>query len=188
LIPETTGSFYPSKERKKVAVIGAGPAGLVMAKESLAEGHTPVVFERGFAIGRVWQCQIMDKKDELQDREKRGRVLSGTLTSSSSLNTHSLTSLFKPKHLDQTPFSSHNRATWIISTETRDTMTLTARCVHVNTSVIRVQAEQSGADSWRVEAKTIDQTKTHIFDAIAVCSGQTNVPKRVCLLVANTFT
>ena len=37
-----------------VAVIGAGAAGLVAARELTREGHTPVVFERAASIGGNW--------------------------------------------------------------------------------------------------------------------------------------
>ncbi|WP_086828875.1 NAD(P)/FAD-dependent oxidoreductase [Allokutzneria sp. NRRL B-24872] len=39
----------------RVAVVGAGPGGLVAAKELLAAGAEPVVFERGHEIGGVWR-------------------------------------------------------------------------------------------------------------------------------------
>ncbi len=36
------------------AVIGAGAAGLVTARELRREGHEPVIFEQGSKVGGVW--------------------------------------------------------------------------------------------------------------------------------------
>ncbi|CAN6325152.1 unnamed protein product [Urochloa humidicola] len=38
----------------RVAVIGAGAAGLAAARELRREGHSPVVFERGAGVGGTW--------------------------------------------------------------------------------------------------------------------------------------
>ncbi|NJQ00196.1 flavin-containing monooxygenase [Streptomyces zingiberis] len=38
----------------RIAVIGAGPAGLTSAKQALAEGHEVVVYERNADVGGVW--------------------------------------------------------------------------------------------------------------------------------------
>ncbi len=38
-----------------VAIIGAGPAGLVSAKEAKAHGLNPTVFEKGSTVGGLWK-------------------------------------------------------------------------------------------------------------------------------------
>lgn len=38
----------------RLAVIGAGAAGLAAARELRREGHAPVVFERAAAVGGTW--------------------------------------------------------------------------------------------------------------------------------------
>lgn len=40
--------------KKKVAIIGAGPAGLVAAKSCLEYGLTPTIFEKSSRVGGVW--------------------------------------------------------------------------------------------------------------------------------------
>lgn len=42
------------KIHKKIAIIGAGPAGLVAAKSCLEYGLTPVIFEKSSRLGGVW--------------------------------------------------------------------------------------------------------------------------------------
>ncbi|KAM3316755.1 hypothetical protein ACQJBY_034725 [Aegilops geniculata] len=53
-----TGDFarapLPPMPSRRVAVIGAGAAGLVAARELLREGHAPVVFERAAGVGGTW--------------------------------------------------------------------------------------------------------------------------------------
>jgi NADPH-dependent 2,4-dienoyl-CoA reductase/sulfur reductase-like enzyme len=40
---------------KRVAVVGAGPSGLVTVKELLEEGHEPACFERAAGLGGVFR-------------------------------------------------------------------------------------------------------------------------------------
>jgi cation diffusion facilitator CzcD-associated flavoprotein CzcO len=39
---------------KTVAIIGAGPAGLIACRELLAQGHKPVVYEQNHVVGGQW--------------------------------------------------------------------------------------------------------------------------------------
>jgi 2,4-dienoyl-CoA reductase (NADPH2) len=48
---ETTLNYLPTKEKKKIAVIGAGPAGLSCATISALRGHEVHLFEAGKDIG-----------------------------------------------------------------------------------------------------------------------------------------
>lgn len=56
-IPPTTGDTTARVGRLPVAVIGAGPIGLVAAAHLLAKGETPLVLEAGHTVGasiRTW--------------------------------------------------------------------------------------------------------------------------------------
>lgn len=59
-----TMSRNPGPRRARVAVVGGGAAGLAAARELRAEGHTPVVFERGNNAGGVW---VYDPRVEVDD-------------------------------------------------------------------------------------------------------------------------
>lgn len=43
-----------TKEIRKIAVIGAGPSGLVSAKNALDYGHDVIVFEQNSKVGGLW--------------------------------------------------------------------------------------------------------------------------------------
>ena len=56
------------------AVIGAGPAGLVAARELLREGHSVKVFEQAPWLGGVWKLNEQIEDDPLGQNELRSAV------------------------------------------------------------------------------------------------------------------
>ena len=75
--PETAG-----RRRARVAVIGAGAAGLAAARELTLEGHDAVVFEQGAELGGVWVYDA-DVEDDLTgaDANRAKRVHSSVYAS-----------------------------------------------------------------------------------------------------------
>ena len=71
---EAIQSVVDRRRRARVAVIGAGAAGLAAARELTREGHDAVVFEQGAELGGVWVYDA-DVEDDLTgadaNREKR---------------------------------------------------------------------------------------------------------------------
>ena len=55
------------------AVIGAGAAGLVTARELLREGHHVTVFEQNDTIGGIWNYQEECEADDLLGRDPKRR-------------------------------------------------------------------------------------------------------------------
>ncbi|MHB8072396.1 NAD(P)/FAD-dependent oxidoreductase [Desulfosporosinus fructosivorans] len=53
-VASTLGKPTPSSKRKKVAVIGAGPAGMEAARIAAMRGHTVTLFEKGSRLGGSW--------------------------------------------------------------------------------------------------------------------------------------
>lgn len=51
---ELTTTSAPSCEVMRIAVVGAGPAGLTSARQALAQGHGVTVYEKHAAAGGVW--------------------------------------------------------------------------------------------------------------------------------------
>ncbi|CAH9102592.1 unnamed protein product [Cuscuta epithymum] len=58
-------THFPAMTFKNVAVIGAGAAGLVAARELRREGHGVVVFERGTQLGGTWVYSSTVESDPL---------------------------------------------------------------------------------------------------------------------------
>lgn len=161
----------PAEEQKTVAVVGAGPAGLAVAKELLAEGHVPVVFEQAEAIGGVWQ-RSTDKNSD-----SRGRVLPNTITSSSALNTAFSDFPIQAEYPGPDPFFATQEDYMDYIHRYAKYFDLN-RHVHFKTKVVALAQAEEG-DRWRVEMKSTATaaSQTMDFDAVAVCSGQTNVPR-----------
>ena len=61
---EAIQSVVDRRRRARVAVIGAGAAGLAAARELTREGHDAVVFEQGAELGGVWVFDA-DVEDDL---------------------------------------------------------------------------------------------------------------------------
>ncbi|MEM7190569.1 MAG: FAD-dependent oxidoreductase, partial [Pseudomonadota bacterium] len=81
----------PAEVKKRVAVVGAGMAGLVAAKELKEEGHDVVVFERTSGPGGVWASS----------KKKGGVAWGSTMTSTGALNStlsDTVTQVYHPEH------------------------------------------------------------------------------------------
>jgi len=84
---QTEGPLGPLRSLD-VAVIGAGAAGLVVARELLREGHRVVVYEQDPGLGGVWRYDPEQEEDPLGVSEQR-RVSGGVHSSMySSLRTN----------------------------------------------------------------------------------------------------
>lgn len=155
---------------KRIAVIGAGPSGLVTVKELLEEGHEPTCFEKADGLGGVFRFG-----------ENDGVVWeSCRLTSSGPLTAFS-----------DFPVSS-NRAGHMAVGEYVDYLTQyceafdVTRHIRFGTRVESVVQNPNG--KWTV--RTLDSRGTHEdqYDAVAVCSGLHQNPHLPKLPGLETFT
>ncbi|EFN57454.1 hypothetical protein CHLNCDRAFT_30388 [Chlorella variabilis] len=69
-------SMSNAKQSLSVAVIGAGPAGIISARELLLAGHRVTVFERSSKVGGIWDYRETFDEDDLlgQRASVRGSV------------------------------------------------------------------------------------------------------------------
>lgn len=138
---------------KAVAVIGAGPSGLVTVKELLAEGHSPVCFEKASGIGGVFRFGEAD-----------GVVWeSCTLTSSGRLTAFS----DFPVLPEETGHMSI--AAYVDYLSRYCTQFQILPHIRFSTTVESVVLARDGG--WTVTVRDASGLREHHFDAVAVCSG-----------------
>jgi dimethylaniline monooxygenase (N-oxide forming) len=148
---------------RRVAVVGAGMAGLVVAKELREEGHEIVVFERTEGPGGVWAAS-----------KSRGGVAWGsTMTSTGALNTTLSDSPTEVFHDEHERFPHHlNRQQFL------DLLTAYESRHGVFTDSLRCNVEVEAMtrlpdERWRLRVRdTITGlAEDEVFDAVTICTG-----------------
>uniref|UniRef100_A0ACD5YI07 Uncharacterized protein n=1 Tax=Avena sativa TaxID=4498 RepID=A0ACD5YI07_AVESA len=161
----------------RVAVIGAGAAGLVAARELRREGHAPVVFERTDGVGGTWVYEDADAASTDPLRSRRSNLYASLRTN---LPRECMGFLDFPfaaaaagPNDDARRFPGHAEVLRYLREFARrfDLLGL----VRFQTEVVRVSREAS--ESWRVRySKKVAgsekrETEEEVFDAVVVCNG-----------------
>jgi dimethylaniline monooxygenase (N-oxide forming) len=156
-------------QSKRVAVVGAGPSGLVTVKELLEEGHQPTCFERASNLGGVFRFS----EDDGVVWESCRLTSSGLLTQFSDF----------PASPDET---GHMTARQYVGYLTRycETFNVTSH-IRFNTTVESVKRCSDG--SWSVETRNGDVRNNEQFAAVAICSGLHQYPSLPKLRGQETF-
>ncbi len=147
-----------------VAIIGAGPSGLVTAKELLAEGHRVTVFEREAGLGGVFHY--------CEDARRPGVWRTCKLTSSILVTYFSD---FFPDWETDEPYQ-HRHLThqeYIAYLEAYADHFEVMPKIRFEHSVDRVRRD---GESWQVTTTGPGGEETALFDAVAVCSGVHSEP------------
>ncbi|KAK3033772.1 hypothetical protein RJ639_034214 [Escallonia herrerae] len=164
----------------KVAVIGAGVAGLVTARELQREGHTVIVYEKGDQLGGTWVYTPRVESDPLGVDQNREIIHSSLY--------YSLRTNF-PRHLmgfsdypfavrengDSRNFPGHGEVLNFLKDFARD-FGLT-ELIRFNVEVVRVEMVGSRNDEWVVESRTGGLSSEEVFEAVVVCVGHNTVPR-----------
>uniref|UniRef100_A0ACD5V696 Uncharacterized protein n=1 Tax=Avena sativa TaxID=4498 RepID=A0ACD5V696_AVESA len=163
----------------RVAVIGAGAAGLVAARELRREGHAPVVFERSDGVGGVWVYDD-DASASLDPLGTRPSNLYASLRTNLPRECMGFLDFpFAAAGPDDDPrrFPGHAEVLRYLRDFARrfDLHGL----VRFETEVIRVTRE--AAASWRVRysrklAGSEQCEAEEVFDAVVVCNGHYSQP------------
>lgn len=138
---------------KRVAVIGAGPAGLVAVKELLAEGHAPTCFERAAGLGGVFRFDEVD----------------GVVWDSCRLTSSGLLTAFSdfPVPADH---AGHMRVSDYAGYLARYASHFDlSRHIRFGANVEAVTRNADG--SWTVRFREGQRTREESYDAVAACSG-----------------
>ena len=153
--------------KKKVAVIGAGMAGLVAAKQLKEEGHEVVVFDRTDGWGGVWASSKI----------RGGRAWGSTLTSTSALNSTLSDSPFPVFHAENGDIPLHHTRQQFMDmlSAYEKRYDVFNGSLRTHTEVTSMKVQEDG--SWRVASSHSDgNTNEEAFDAVTVCSGLNHEP------------
>ncbi|CAN6311949.1 unnamed protein product [Urochloa humidicola] len=168
------------RRRAEVAVVGAGAAGLVAARELLREGHAVSVFEKSGRAGGTW---AYDPRADAADPAAPGAVHSSLYAS---LRTN------LPRELmgfsgfpmagrvfagDARVFPGHREVLAFLDAFAEES-SVAAR-VRLRAEVLRVAplGGQQQGERWAVAWRGEDgEVAEEVFDAVVVCNGHCTVP------------
>ncbi|CAH8256108.1 unnamed protein product [Arabidopsis lyrata] len=163
-----------------VAVIGAGAAGLITARELLREGHTVVVFEREKEVGGLWIYSPKTESDPLSLDPNRSIVHSSVYESlrtnvpreSMGVRDFPFLPRFDDISRDPRRYPRHREVLAYLQDFAREFEI--EDMVRFKTEVVRVEPVDG---KWSVQSKKSgDCSNDEIFDAVVVCSGHYTEP------------
>jgi len=157
--PESSGTQNKKLKKRRTAVIGAGPAGLVTTKELLAEGHSVVCYEASDGVGETFANHFWP---------------GGSLVSSP--YTTAFSDFEPPRREDGQPHLEHHTAEeYVDYLEAYAERYRVTKCLSLSTRVEHVFQEEDKKMWIRVVCcKTGKRTVQGPYDHVAVCSGSFN--------------
>lgn len=165
-----------------VAVIGAGAAGLVAARELRRENHSVVIFERDSKVGGLWVYTPNSEPDPLSLDPNRTIVHSSVYDSLRTnlprecMGYRDFPFVPRPEDdesRDQRRYPSHREVLAYLEDFAREFKLV--EMVRFKTEVVLVEPE---GQKWKVQSKNSDGiSKDEIFDAVVVCNGHYTEPR-----------
>ncbi|XBH96887.1 hypothetical protein VPH35_087192 [Triticum aestivum] len=181
-------TFPPPMSSSRVAVIGAGAAGLVAARELRREGHAPVVFERAAGVGGTWRYDDAASADPLGAGGVHGSLYASLRTN---LPRECMGFLDFPfvadeGSVDPRRFPGHQEVLGYLEAFARRFDLL--RLVRLQTEVVGVRrsCDEAGAAGWSVSycsrklagaGSDLEGEQSEVFDAVVVCNGHFAEPR-----------
>jgi cation diffusion facilitator CzcD-associated flavoprotein CzcO len=162
----------------KVAVIGAGVSGLVVARELKRENHNVVIFEQNNRIGGNWIYDPKTESDPLSIDPNRETVHSSLYISLRSNLPRPLMSFrdypFVRSESDPRMFPGHDEVLRFLD-RFADEFGI-KELTRFDTRVIRVER---GEEGWMVESliRGSELVTREVFEAVVVCSGHNSSPR-----------
>ncbi|KAK8445484.1 hypothetical protein SEVIR_9G334600v4 [Setaria viridis] len=164
----------------RLAVIGAGAAGLAAARELRREGHAPVVFERAAAVGGTWlYAPPATSSDPLGAAATHSSLYASLRTNLPRESMGFLDFPFSaaaPGSADPRRFPGHEEVLRYLEAFARRFDLL--RLVRFETEVLRVRRE--GRGKWEVTSRKLGDKgsgQEEVYDAVVVCNGHYTEPR-----------
>ncbi len=165
-----------SREPKRIAVIGAGAAGLVSAREAARQGHSVSVYEKSGRVGGVWVYVEETEDDLLGQRSKR--PLHGSLYQSLQTNLPKELMAFRDFPFDSSGGGDDSWDRYIAHELVLQYLENFAKRYELF-PYIRFGSEirsvrRYGESAWTVETEGGD---CETYDAVMVCNGHYSEPR-----------
>ncbi|KAG8477354.1 hypothetical protein CXB51_030240 [Gossypium anomalum] len=168
-----------------VAVIGAGAAGLVTARELQREGHRVTVFEKANKVGGTWLYDSRVESD-LLGLDPNREIVHSSLYKSLRTNLPRQVMSFmdypfvKRESGDRRPFPGHEEVLRFLQDFARDFGLM--ELIRFGHEVIRVELVDEVSHEWVVESRTREtesrwESKEEVFEAVVICNGKNTEPK-----------
>ncbi|XP_049403717.1 flavin-containing monooxygenase FMO GS-OX-like 2 isoform X4 [Solanum stenotomum] len=167
-------------ESRRVAVIGAGPSGLVTARELQREGHRVVVFEKSNQLGGLWDYNPQVETDLLSLDPNR-EIIHSSLYKSLRTNLPRQLMSFSDYSFDcaengnRLNFPEHEEVLKFLNEFANDFAI--NELIRFNTEVVRVAPVEFGGNRWIVESKSEELSSEEVFDSVVICNGHYTVPR-----------
>ncbi|XP_057449844.1 flavin-containing monooxygenase FMO GS-OX-like 4 isoform X2 [Lotus japonicus] len=168
---------------RHVAVIGAGAAGLVAARELRREGHRVVVFEQGEQVGGTWVYTPEVESDPLGQDPKR-RIIQSSMYESLRTNLPRESMGFRDypfvrkdgKERDPRRYPGHREVLMYLKDFAAD-FEIDGELVRFQTEVVFAGLGETG--KWRVTSRSSNDSDCvdEIYDAVVVCNGHYAQPR-----------
>lgn len=184
------GSNSFATTSRHIAVIGAGAAGLVAARELRRQTHTVVVFERSHSIGGTWIYTPDTESDQLGGVDRNRNILHGSLYDSLRTNLPRECMGFLDYPFvgieDHRRFPHHKEVLRYLQAFGRDFGI--EKLVRFGTEVVGV--EMGFHDKWIVKTRCVDDVivgkqdplpphvaVSEVYDGVVICNGHYTEPR-----------
>jgi dimethylaniline monooxygenase (N-oxide forming) len=155
---------------KRVAVVGAGPSGLVTVKELIAEGHAPTCFEKAGSLGGVFRFGETD----------------GVVWESCRLTSSGLLTAFSDYPVPPNRTGHMRIADYVDYLSQYCEAFDLSRHISFETTVEAVTPNPDG--DWTIRVRDARGSREERFDSVALCAGLHQHPHLPWFLGRETFT
>lgn len=167
-------------DSRKVAVIGAGVAGLVTARELQRSGHKVTVVEKSAQLGGTWAYNPKTETDSLGLDPNREIIHSSLYKSLRTNLPRQLMSFsdysFNNENRKLINFPGHEEVLKFLTEFAKD-FGIT-ELIRFNAEVVRVRRVEYEEDRWVVEWKSDElSSEEEVFDSVVICNGHYTIPK-----------